>query len=77
MNKNQDIARLSYSVSETASALGISSRTLHDYVKDGSIAHFRMGTRVLIPADALRAFIARRTLADKAQPLHQREETQS
>jgi excisionase family DNA binding protein len=61
MKKNQDIARLSYSVQEAAVAIGVSSRTVHDFVKDGTIPHFRMGTRVLIPADALREFIAQRT----------------
>ena len=61
MKKNQTIDRLSYSVSEAAQAIGVSSRTVHDFIKNGTIAHFRMGTRVLIPADELRAFISRRT----------------
>ena len=56
-----NIERLSYSVQEAAAAIGVSSRTLHDYIKNGSIAHFRMGTRVLIPADKLKAFIEQRT----------------
>ena len=56
--KNQNIERLSFSVQEAAAAIGVSSRTVHDFVKNGTISHFRMGTRVLIPADALRDFIA-------------------
>lgn len=60
MTKESSIERLSYSVREAAMALGISSRMLHEYIKNGSITHFRMGTRVLIPADALRAFIERK-----------------
>jgi len=63
--KNQNVVRLAYSVQEAAAAIGVSSRTVHDFVKDGSITHFRMGTRVLIPADALRVFIESRTQAQK------------
>jgi len=61
MDKKSNVERVSYSVREAAMALGISSRMLHNYIKDGSIVHFRMGTRVLIPADELKAFIERRT----------------
>ena len=64
--KNQNVIRLAYSVQEAAAAIGVSSRTVHDFVKDGSIAHFRMGTRVLIPADALRQFIEQRTQTQKS-----------
>ena len=60
MEKNQ-VERLAYSVMEAAQSIGVSSRMLHDYIGDGSIAHFRMGARVLIPADALKAFIEHRT----------------
>jgi len=61
MKKEQNIERLSFSVQEAASAIGVSSRMVHNFVKDGSIKHFRMGTRVLIPAEVLREFIAQRT----------------
>ena len=64
--KNQNIERLSFSVQEAAAAIGVSSRTLHDFIKSGSLAHFRMGTRVLIPADALRQFIESRTQTQKS-----------
>jgi excisionase family DNA binding protein len=78
MKNYQDVERLSYGVREAAAAIGISSRTMHDHVKNGSIKHFRMGTRVLIPAGELKAFIARRTQADKPQPSPlNREEAQS
>ena len=60
MTDGLNVERVSYSVEETAEALGVSSRMVHDYVKDGSIGHFRMGARVLIPVDDLKAFIARR-----------------
>jgi len=61
MEKDKNIERLAFSVQEAAMALGISSRTLRDYIKDGSIAHFRMGTRVLIPSNELQEFIERKT----------------
>jgi excisionase family DNA binding protein len=66
MKKNQNVERLSYSVQEAAAAIGVSSRTVHDFVKDGSIKHFRMGTRVLIPTDVLREFIEQRTQTQKS-----------
>jgi len=61
MDKELNVERVSYSIREAAASIGVSSRMLHDYIKDGSIAHFRMGTRILIPADELKAFIERRT----------------
>jgi len=65
MKKEQHIERLAFSVREAAAALGVSSRTLHDFVKTGSLPHFRLGARVLIPADALRNFIEQRTQSEK------------
>ena len=55
------IDRMSYSVLEVAKTLGVSSRTVHNLIKRGELSHFRVGQRVLIPADALRQFIAERT----------------
>ncbi|MCL2745044.1 MAG: helix-turn-helix domain-containing protein, partial [Planctomycetaceae bacterium] len=54
------VERLSYSVNETAEAIGVSSRTVWDYIRDGSIKHFRMGTRVLVPKAELERFIQER-----------------
>jgi len=65
-NQHQNVERLAYSIREAAAAIGVSSRTLHDFVKDGSLKHFRVGTRVLIPADALREFIECRTQTGKS-----------
>jgi excisionase family DNA binding protein len=61
------IDRLSFSVLEVAKTLGVSSRTVHSLVKRGDIPHFRIGQRVLIPADALREFIAERTKSEKTE----------
>lgn len=79
MTKDQNIERLAYSVREVAATIGVSSRTLHDYIKNGDIAHFRIGTRVLIPVEALREFVASRVQAEGLQqsPPNNREEMQS
>ena len=58
--KNQNIERLSYSVSEAAQALGVSSRTLSAFIKSGALPHIKIGTRVLIEVEALRKFIESR-----------------
>jgi excisionase family DNA binding protein len=51
------VERASYSVPEAAAAIGVSSRTLWTYVKRKRLKTFRLGTRVLVPADELRRFI--------------------
>lgn len=57
--QNKEIERLALSVSEVAKAIGVSSRTVHTLIKDGNLSHVRIGTRVLIPTDELKAFIKR------------------
>jgi len=66
MQNQSTIDRLSFSVLEVAKTLGVSSRTVHNLIKSGAIPHFRMGQRVLIPADKLREFIAERTKSEKS-----------
>ena len=65
--KKEQIERLSFSIQEVAVAIGVSSRTVHDLVRKGSIEHFRVGQRVLIPAEALRRFIEQRTQSKKSE----------
>ena len=65
MQNENNIDRLSYSILEVAETLGISSRTVHSLIKRGELPHFRVGQRVLIPADGLREFIAQRTKSEK------------
>jgi|GEM_PF-1785646 len=60
------IDRMSYSILEVAKTLGVSSRTVHKLIKRGELSHFRVGQRVLIPADVLREFIAGRTKSEKS-----------
>ena len=58
--KNQNVERLSYSVSEAAQAVGVSARTLNGFIKDGSLPHVRIGKRILIEIEALKRFIESR-----------------
>jgi len=66
--KENSVERISYSVVEAAAKIGISSRTLWSLIRQGQIGTFRIGTRVLIPADVLRAFIAERTSMVNGNP---------
>jgi len=61
VEKTENIERLTYSILEVAKTLGVSSRTVHTIIKRGELGHMRVGTRVLVPADVLRDFIALRT----------------
>ena len=58
-NQNKEIERLTFSVSEVAQSIGVSSRTVRNYIKTGGITVCRLGSRILVPADELRAFIER------------------
>ena len=49
---NKEIERLAFSVMEAARAIGVSSRTVRTLVKDGSLPHTKIGTRVLIEVEA-------------------------
>jgi excisionase family DNA binding protein len=67
MAKSQDQnERITFSITEVAGKIGVSSRTVHSLIKDGSLPHARIGTRVLVPADALQQFIEARTQAGKS-----------
>lgn len=50
--------KLAYSIKEAAAALRIGRTTLWRAVKDKKLAITKLGNRTLIPADALRAWIA-------------------
>ena len=61
MEKNQTITPLAFSVSQVATMLALSSRTVHSLIHSGDLPHFRVGVRVLVPESALREFIENRT----------------
>ncbi len=52
---------LTLSVREAATHLGVSRNTVYDMVRAGDIPHLRIGTRVRIPTEPLRQWIAART----------------
>lgn len=51
--------RLALRVTEAATALGISRSKLYEAVRDKRLRVVRFGRRVLIPLDALKAFLDR------------------
>lgn len=50
--------RAALSVSETADVFALSRSTVYNRVKDGTIPSRRIGGRIVIPADAVRALLA-------------------
>ena len=61
MKNYQDSVLLAYSVSEVAKITGISSQKVDDLIKNGDLAHFRAGTRVLVSYEVLLRFIKQQT----------------
>jgi excisionase family DNA binding protein len=52
---------MTLSVRETADELGVSRNTVYDLIRAGDLPHLRIGTRIRIPTDPLRDWIAART----------------
>lgn len=50
--------KLVYTTKEAAAALGIGRTTLWKAISDGRLAALKLGSRTLIPADALRNWLA-------------------
>jgi excisionase family DNA binding protein len=50
-------ARISYGVEEAAEAIGLGRSTLYELMRKGTLRFVKVGTRRLIPADALRALL--------------------
>ncbi|HPD68831.1 MAG TPA: helix-turn-helix domain-containing protein [Rectinema sp.] len=61
--KQDNLVPISISVPTAAKMLGISARTVWQLVKDHEISSFRIGSRVLIPYQALTTFIEQRLAA--------------
>src|ERR1700686_5652293 len=51
--------KLSYTIAEAASATGLSRWTLHRFVRAGKLDVAKIGSRVLILADSLKAMLER------------------
>jgi excisionase family DNA binding protein len=50
--------KLAFTMKEAAAALGIGRTTLWQAISDGKLAALKLGSRTLIPADALRQWVA-------------------
>lgn len=50
--------KIAYSIREACQATSLSRTKIFEYIAEGRLAVARVGGRTLIPADALRAFIA-------------------
>lgn len=57
MNEQQD-GRLAVSISEAARLLGLSERKVWELKATGELPCRRVGRRVLVPVDGLRAFLS-------------------
>lgn len=49
--------RVTFSVNEAAAALGVTRDKVYDAIREGKLAAKAFGTRTLIPAAALEAFV--------------------
>lgn len=65
MRSDRKIERLSYSVKEAAQALGCSERLLRSQIYAGKIPSFRVGKKILVPADSLKKKLEK-TITDSA-----------
>jgi excisionase family DNA binding protein len=50
--------KLTFTLKEAAQALGVSKSTLYKALAEGKLSAIKLGNRTLIPADALRAWLA-------------------
>ncbi|MGD9816385.1 MAG: helix-turn-helix domain-containing protein [Hyphomonadaceae bacterium] len=50
--------KLAFTLKEAATALGVSKSTLYKALADGKLSAIKLGNRTLIPAEALKAWIA-------------------
>ena len=56
---NSDGNRLTYTVEEAASALGISTSCAYDCIKRGDLPALHLGRRIVVPAAALKELLQR------------------
>lgn len=57
------LAKLSYRVDEACTVTGLSRPTLYRYIERGELRTFKVGTRTLIMASVLEAFLRRQAEA--------------
>jgi len=64
-----NVERLSYSLDETAEMFGVSRSMVIDMVHRAELPSFHLGSRVLIPAEAIELIIARAMANFRAEPI--------
>ncbi len=55
---SRDLDKLAYTVAEAARVSNVGRTTLYELIRDGRLEARKLGTKTLIPADALRALLA-------------------
>jgi excisionase family DNA binding protein len=58
MDHRQPVERLSYGLDDAATAIGVSRRTVYDYIGSGRLKAVKLGGRRLIFKEDLLAFLA-------------------
>jgi excisionase family DNA binding protein len=61
MNAAGDLPTLALRPREASKALGLGARKLWELTRDKKIPHFRVGTAILYPVDALKTWLATQT----------------
>lgn len=64
LRRRPPVERISYTVNETAEALGVGRDKVYELLHSGQLPSLNLGTRHLIRADALRAFLERAEAAN-------------
>lgn len=54
-----DDSKLMYTIPEAAKALGLGRSTVYELIDAGALMRVKVGTRALVPAEALRAYVER------------------
>jgi excisionase family DNA binding protein len=54
-----DDNKLMYTIPEAAKALGLGRSTVYELIDAGALLRVKVGTRALVPADTLRAYVQR------------------
>lgn len=62
----EESARLTYSVHESASVLGVSISTIERAIREGTLPSFTFGRRRLIPADGLADWVRKQAEGGEA-----------
>jgi DNA binding domain, excisionase family len=60
MAEKEEKARLAYTIPDACAAIGVSRSMLYELIGAGEIRTIKIGTRTLVPASELAAFVERK-----------------